>query len=650
MLRLSWPKWTYGPSPPVNPTVTLWCKNVQLLPLRLRDGPKLQRNGRRRTVWSAAMIAFVAIWWLISLSLFTQSFWRIPEDTSLSGCAENWHVWKPDCGVNATGCLAAFEPLPDGTRREMRLKCPVGCVRGSWKWGETLVGMQSVQYRPYVIGGGLDSESDVQEDEQEDYEESDLHVGRFYKRQEEEDDEEDTTNRYYRADSSPCAAALHAGLVSPYTGGSFRLRFEGPRESFMGSKGAYTIDSIDFDAPFPASFSVHEDHVGGGKDNRISIVAFCMVMSVIFSYLCVNVAGFYWVQFLTSFWLLVMVADPIVDFSRAAGPNSLTVREVWLSMAVERLLPAALGGYIIYRAAVKNMIGTDENPARTPGGDDGYANVGSVSNDRVDENDDDDDIDDNDASDLENGDSFKTFDQVPRSLGTPSLSRTLLWTTGLWCGILENYTFANLPVDRLMVSDLNARPEGWIVVIVFVIIIIAAIASQTYLIWRAGLFQRYIVVYVALVLLLVGLGLVGALNNLELRIHHYIIGLVLITGASTYTHLGLLYQGLLVGLYINGVGRWGFDSTLESPSALARGSVVNEDIELMLVDSELTWGPPPGPGIYTPSLMVDDVVVLSASGMDDGVDVEYLESVVGRRPTFIRAGYVDGGYSLPLVL
>jgi hypothetical protein len=48
--------------------------------------------------------------------------------------------------------------------------------------------------------------------------------------------------------------------------------------------------------------------------------------------------------------------------------------------------------------------------------------------------------------------------------------------------------------------------------------------------------------------------------------------------------------------------------------------------------------------------MVDDVVVLSASGMDEGVDVDYIQSVVGRRPTFIRAGYVDGGYSLPLVL
>lgn len=647
MLRLSWPKWTYGPSPPVNPNVTLWCKSAQLWPLRLRDGPKLQRNEQRRTIWSAAMVAFVALWWLIALSLFSQSFWRVPEDTSLSGCAENWHVWKPDCGVNATGCLPPFEPLPDGTRREMRLKCPVGCVRGSWKWGETLVGMQSVQYRPYVIGGGLEKETDVQEDEQEDYEESDLHVGGFFKRQTKE---EEATNRYYRADSSPCAAALHAGLVSPYTGGTFRLRFEGPRDSFMGSKGAYTIDSIDFDAPFPASFSVHEDHVSGGKDNRISIVAFCVIMSFIFGYFCVNVAGFYWVQFLVSFWVLVMVADPIVDFSRGAGLTSLAVREFWLSMAVERLLPAVLGGYIIYRAAVKNMIGTDENPARTPGGDDGYANVESVSSGHVDGGDED-EVDENDDSDLENGDSlFKTFEKVPRSLGTPSLSRLLLWNSGLWCGVLENYTFANLPVDRLMVSDLNARPEGWIVVIVFVIIIIAAIASQTYLIWRAGLFQRYIVVYISLVLLLVGLGLVGALNNLELRIHHYIIGLVLVTGASTYTHLGLLYQGLLVGLYVNGVGRWGFDSTLESPSALARGSVVNQDIELMLVDSELTWGPPPGPGIYTPSLMVDDVVVLSASGMDEGVDVDYIQSVVGRRPTFIRAGYVDGGYSLPLVL
>lgn len=693
---LSWPRWTYGPNPPVGPNVTLWWRTAQLFPLRLKR-PKTSHSGKgaaRDRRWYLCMFVFVSVWWIALLAMFTRSFWRIPEDTALSGCGSNWQVWKDNCGSNATDCLPPYEPLPDGSRREMRLKCPVGCVRGSWSWGETLVGMQDVQYRPYVIGGGLESESGVTDDEVEDFEESDVNVGAYSKRDrrngddnntnekepEEEERKQDkqtdkkadgkedkkaekadspdtisTPVRYYRADSYPCAAAAHAGLISPYSGGTFRLRFQGPQDSFIGSHGAHTIDSIDFDAFFPASFSVHRDEVAGGGDNRIAIVIFCLVMSVIFGYLCVDVAWFYWVQFLTSFWLLVMVADPIVDFSRAAAPTSAAVREVWLSIAVERLLPAVLGGYIIYRAAVKNMIGTDENPAKRLGEPTsaGYSNVAetSLSRDDLDTLDEDDDnLEDTDNLDNDLESFVIQPPTTPRSLGTPSLSRVLLWVSGLWCGILENYTFANLPVDRLMVSDLNARPEGWIVVIVFVLIIAAAIASQTYLIWRAGLFQRYIVVYVLLVLLLVGLGFVGAANGLELRIHHYVIGLVLVTGASTYTHLGLLYQGLLVGLYVNGVGRWGFDSTLESPSALARGSVVNNNIALMLTDSELTWGPPPGPGVYTPSLMVDDLVVLSASGMDEGVDVAYIEAVVGRRPRFIRAGYVDGGYSLPLLI
>ncbi|KAK0721434.1 hypothetical protein B0T21DRAFT_373616 [Apiosordaria backusii] len=79
------------------------------------------------------------------------------------------------------------------------------------------------------------------------------------------------------------------------------------------------------------------------------------------------------------------------------------------------------------------------------------------------------------------------------------------------------------------------------------------------------------------------MGVVGVLvviPGLELRIHHYVLALILLPGTAMQTRPSLLFQGLLIGLFINGVARWGFDSFLQTYDSIRGdgqyGSVIPE--------------------------------------------------------------------------
>ena len=62
------------------------------------------------------------------------------------------------------------------------------------------------------------------------------------------------------------------------------------------------------------------------------------------------------------------------------------------------------------------------------------------------------------------------------------------------------------------------------------------------------------------------------LPGLRLRIHHYILGLVFMPGTAFKVRPSLAYQGLLLGFFINGIARWGFDSIIQTPAALGEGA------------------------------------------------------------------------------
>lgn len=125
----------------------------------------------------------------------------------------------------------------------------------------------------------------------------------------------------------------------------------------------------------------------------------------------------------------------------------------------------------------------------------------------------------------------------------------------VWVSVLENYTFSALPVNRLTISDINKQRGGWITVISIAGFILFAAFGQAYIIWRLGKFKKYISVYI---LFIAGLAILANLDHQTLRIHHYIIGLILLPGVGFKTTPSLLFSGLLFGLYVSGVARWDF--------------------------------------------------------------------------------------------
>ncbi|PGG97350.1 hypothetical protein AJ79_09221 [Helicocarpus griseus UAMH5409] len=145
------------------------------------------------------------------------------------------------------------------------------------------------------------------------------------------------------------------------------------------------------------------------------------------------------------------------------------------------------------------------------------------------------------------------------------LEKTLFWLSACWVGALSNYTLDEIPIQRLTPHDIRQQPGAIPALIIIVLIIFAIALSQAWAFRIEGRMPRYLALYG---ILIVSLLLLVAIPGQNLRIHHYILSLLLLPGTSLQTRPSLLYQGLLVGLFINGVARWGFDSILQTPAAL----------------------------------------------------------------------------------
>lgn len=146
------------------------------------------------------------------------------------------------------------------------------------------------------------------------------------------------------------------------------------------------------------------------------------------------------------------------------------------------------------------------------------------------------------------------------------LSKTVLYLTPAFIGALNNYTFALwIPLQRLTPHDLNEQPGAKPALAIVVTVILSIVLSQAWYIRLAGLMPRYLKVYLSFVACLL---ILLALPGLRLRIHHYILAILLMPGTAIPTRPSLIYQGLLLGLFVNGVARWGFASIVETPAAL----------------------------------------------------------------------------------
>lgn len=194
------------------------------------------------------------------------------------------------------------------------------------------------------------------------------------------------------------------------------------------------------------------------------------------------------------------------------------------------------------------------------------------------------------------------------------IEKTILWLGACWVGALTNHTFDFIPIQRLTPHDLEQQPGARAALAIIVIVLFVIITSQIWFFRQEARLIRYLKFYV-----LIGVGLVICvlLPGLNLRIHHYILGLLLLPGTSMQTRPSLLYQGLLIGFFINGIARWGWDPLLQTSLALRGDAQLGSPLPTIATPvinqgqnvSNITfgWGSPPGPEYDGISILVNDV-------------------------------------------
>ncbi|KAI5841581.1 hypothetical protein DFP73DRAFT_556278 [Morchella snyderi] len=149
---------------------------------------------------------------------------------------------------------------------------------------------------------------------------------------------------------------------------------------------------------------------------------------------------------------------------------------------------------------------------------------------------------------------------------TANIEKTILWLGPLWVGALNNITIDPLiPITRLTSRDIKQQPGAISALVIVCIIITVIVLYHAHALRLEGRLPRYLALYAAVGIVL---GLLAAIPGSSLRIHHYIIGITLLPGTKMRTRVSLVCSGLLVGLFINGVARWGFAGIVETPEAL----------------------------------------------------------------------------------
>ncbi|EEH49648.1 uncharacterized protein PADG_05727 [Paracoccidioides brasiliensis Pb18] len=311
-------------------------------------------------------------------------------------------------------------------------------------------------------------------------------------------------NAIYRADSHVCQAAIHAGVVSDSTGGCGVIELTGAGHSYYASK-AHSIASVGFPSTFPKSFRFLRLSASQADcPGDLRWPLFAITATAIVLVSVFTTSPA--VFFFTTFFMLILHVGLVSD-----PPDLPRVSDLF-SLLCSRLLPASFIAYVLYIYCAR--------PLLTP-------------------------------------------------LAAPPVyqfSKTILYLGPAFIGALNNYTFAQwIPIQRLTPHDIKSQPGAPIALAIVVTIVILIVLGQAWHIRQGGRFFHYLKIYIC-----IGSGLIFllVLPQYRLRIHHYILAMLLMPGTAFPIRPSIIYQGLLLGLFVNGVARWGFASIIETPSAL----------------------------------------------------------------------------------
>lgn len=152
---------------------------------------------------------------------------------------------------------------------------------------------------------------------------------------------------------------------------------------------------------------------------------------------------------------------------------------------------------------------------------------------------------------------FPLFKSMP-------IERVVWFLPAFWTGVLFNETIDKIPVDRLLVSDIKGRPGALTSVIIVGIVVLIIVVNQARVIRKSGWLLSYLAWYTLVIVCLVIVAV--AVPSLQFRFHHYFFAMALLPLTAFPTRLSVLYQGLLLGIFLQGAAKWGFDSIFQTVS------------------------------------------------------------------------------------
>ncbi|ORY21153.1 hypothetical protein BCR39DRAFT_474635 [Naematelia encephala] len=188
---------------------------------------------------------------------------------------------------------------------------------------------------------------------------------------------------------------------------------------------------------------------------------------------------------------------------------------------------------------------------------------------------------------------------------------TTLWQgLGYWIGVESSTIFAKLPISRLGYDPLD--PAGVITLTIIVVLVVIVVVVQVWDMRKYGTVWYYLIRYLPLVPIVI---LLATLPGYYFRPHHYLLSLLALPVLSLPNRVSLFLQAFFLGLFLDGVGRWGWDSIIETKAALLGDAdagtgtptfdLVNSTASLLSWDGGSDVGDSTGSGV---GVMIDDVL------------------------------------------
>lgn len=239
------------------------------------------------------------------------------------------------------------------------------------------------------------------------------------------------------------------------------------------------------------------------------------------------------------------------------------------------------------------------------------------------------------------------------------IEATVWYLGSFWPGVLTNKISEHIPIDRLIASDIAARPGALTAVIVIAVVLIVILINQLRVIRKTGWLPFYLGWYVVAALVATVMAL---LPGLQFRLHHYILATALIAGTGIPTRLSAIYQGFLTGMFLNGIAAYGFDSILQTADELRRDAALGTALpefattaatynaSIALAEQMVRWNPINDTAAWDGfALLVDDVERYAGPALNFS-----LAALQAGIPHFFRLAFTSDGqvgdFTMPATL